>query len=377
MNASTTNAAGSIRGFSADLYRRVAGARGNLVLSPYSAAVALGMTLAGARGETADQISRVLHTGAGGESGIGALGLELISAGESDAEVTLDVANSVWAQQGLDWEQRFIGTLETDFKAALQQVAFDSDAAGAAERINAWVATQTHDKITELLSPDLLDEATRLVLVNAAYFKAAWAQPFHDRTVDRRFTTADGAAIKVPTMSQTLRRVGRRSGNGWQAVQLNFVGSRMAMALVLPDGAVGDLEDALDEELIGELQTPFDPVGSLQVQVPKWTFRFRQTLNEPLAGLGMPLAFDRENADFSGMTRDERLAISTVVQEAYVAVDEQGAEAAAATGVVAVRTAAVARPQTMIFDRPFLFLIFDRQTRVPIFIGRVADPRRG
>jgi serpin B len=178
-------------------------------------------------------------------------------------------------------------------------------------------------------------------------------------------------------MSQSMRRVGRRTGRGWQALQLDFVGGRMAMTLVLPDGPVTELEQSLDGPLISELVAPFDPVGSLQVQLPKWTFRSRYTLNSDLAALGMPSAFDRAAADFTGMTRDEPLAISTVVQEAFVAVDEQGAEAAAATGIVAVRTAALARPQTMIFDRPFLFLIFDRETGLPVFIGRVEDPRRG
>lgn len=376
VNTSTTGAAESIRGFTADLYRAVAGADGNLVLSPFSASVALAMTLAGARGETAEQIARVLHTGADAGSGIGSVGLDLVSAGESDADVTLDVANSVWAQEGLDWDRQFLGALESGFKAALQVAAFDTDAAAAADRINTWVAEQTHDKITELLTPGTLDEATRLALVNAAYFRAAWQQPFRDRTVDRPFTTADGSAIRVPTMSQTLRRVGRRTGAGWQAVQLDFVGGRMAMALVLPDGSVDALESALDTDLIADLIAPYDPVGSLQVQVPKWTFRSRHTLDGPLSGLGMPLAFDRQRADFSGMTTEEPVAISTVVQEAYVAVDEEGAEAAAATGAVAVAAAALARPQTLAFDRPFLFLIFDRQTGIPVFIGRVTDPRR-
>ncbi|WP_195909187.1 serpin family protein [Microlunatus sp. Gsoil 973] len=380
MSSTTPDATASIRQFTADLYARVATTPGNVVLSPYSAAIALAMTLAGARGETAEQISRVLHTpvddAISSAGAIGGLGPELSSAGRTDADVILDVANSVWAQQGLSWDQQFLSALETGFKVSLQQVDFDVDSHGAARRINAWVAEQTHNKITELFSPEMIDELTRLVLVNAAYFKAAWDQPFRDPTSDRRFTIADGTAVQVPTMSQTLRRVGRRSGDGWQAVRLDFVGGRMAMALVLPDGAVTDLEQTLDHRMIADLLGPYDPVGSLQVQVPKWTFRSRRTLNEDLAALGMPAAFDRDAADFSGMTGDEPLAISTVVQEAFVAVDEEGAEAAAATGIVAVRTAALARPQTMIFDRPFLFLIFDRQTGLPVFIGRVSDPRR-
>lgn len=343
------------------------------MVSPYSAAAALGMTLAGARTRTAEELGRVLHLAPDAGAALGDLGSELTAAGETSADVTLDIANSLWAQQDLDWRQDFLAALETGYKAAFQQVDFRTAAADAADRINSWVAGQTHDKITDLFSPGMLDDDTRLVLVNAAYFKAAWEHPFRDRTTDRPFTLADGRTVSVPTMSQSLRQVGLGSGAGWQAVQLDFVGGRMAMALVLPVGPLEELE--LSGERIGELLQPYGRVGSLRVQLPKWTFRSRFELNEPLAKLGMPLAFDKRSADFSGMTEAERLAISTVVQEAYVAVDEQGAEAAAATGVAAVRAAALARPRELIFDRPFLFMIFDRATRVPIFIGRVADPR--
>lgn len=344
--------------------------------SPYSAATALGMTLEGARGETATQIGRVLHVAPDGGSAFGKLGAEVAGAGETPAGVTLDLANSLWAQQDLGWKQEFLTVLETGYKAAFQQVDFKRDTSAAVDRINRWVAEQTHDKITELFSRGMLDDEARLVLVNAAYFKATWDQPFTDPTVDRRFTLADGSTVKLPTMSQTLKKVGVQEGPGWQALQLDFVGDRIAMALVLPDGPLADLEQSLTGAVIAELLKPYPTVGSLHVQLPKWSFRSRYELTEQLTRLGMPLAFDDRAADFSGMAAEERLVIGTVVQEAYVAVDERGAEAAAATGVGVVRAAALARPRELIFDRPFLFMIFDRQTRVPIFIGRVADPRR-
>jgi len=378
VSATRPAVAEAIRAFTADLYgtlARDAGGVVNLVASPYSAATALGMTLPGAAGETAEQIARVLHTAPDAAPLFGELGSELIGAAESSADVTLDVANSLWAQQDLDWSQDFLTSLETGYKAAFQQVDFRDAASAATERINSWVADQTHDKITELFTPGMLDKQTRLVLVNAAYFKAAWEHPFRDRAVDRAFTLADGRTVDVPTMSQSLRRVGLGSGAGWQAVQLDFVGGRIAMALVLPAGALEDLENQLSGDGIGELLEPYGQVGPLNVQLPKWTFRSRHELNDPLVELGMPLAFDHQSADFRRMTESERLVISTVIQEAYVAVDEQGAEAAAATGVAMIRAAALTRPGELIFDRPFLFMIFDRQTRVPIFIGRVADPR--
>ena len=385
MSAQQAAVAGSVRAFTAELYGLLASSAdagngagngsGNIVASPYSAAAALGMTLEGARGETAAQIGRVLHVSPDDGSAFGVLGAELAGAGETADGVTLDLANSLWAQQDLDWKQEFLTALETGYKAAFQQVDFKGNTGAAVDRINAWVAEQTHDKITELFRSGTLDADARLVLVNAAYFKATWEQPFTDQTVDRSFTLADGTTVKLPTMSETLKKVGLQEGPGWQALQLNFVGDRIAMALVLPDGPLADLEQSLSESFVAELLKPYRTVGSLHVQLPKWTFRSRYELTDQLTQLGMPLAFDRESADFSGMTADEPLVIGTVIQEAYVAVDEQGAEAAAATGAGMVRAAALARPRELIFDRPFLFMIFDRETRVPIFIGRVTDPR--
>ena len=370
----------SVRAFSADLFGALArathGAPANIVVSPYSAACALAMTLQGARGETAEQIARVLHLAADGGSAYGELGSELTSAAETTGEVSLDLANSVWAEQSLDWKQEFLAALETGHKAAFQRADFRTGSAAVADRINAWVAERTHDKITELFTPSMIDKDSRLVLVNAAYFKAAWQQPFQGPADDRPFTLADGNVVRVATMSQTFRRIGLAAGAGWQAVQLDFVGNRMAMALVLPDGPVDRLQQQLSGGSIRELLEPYEPVGALQVQLPKWSFHCRYELTDPLAELGMPLAFDQRSADFGQMTDDEPLVISTAVQEAYVAVDEQGAEAAAATGVGMVRAAALTRPRELIFDRPFLFMIFDRLTRVPIFIGRVSDPRR-
>ncbi|HEY9294330.1 MAG TPA: serpin family protein [Microlunatus sp.] len=370
-----TEAAGAIRDFTAELYRRVTEQDGNVVLSPYSAAAALGMVLSGARGRTADEIGAVLGTSdpAGYARGLAAVRSELADATGDD--LVLDLANAVWVQQGLDWNQDFLDILDHDHQSGLEQVDFAAGPAAAAKLINAWVAERTRDKITELFSPDAVDPLTRLVLVNAAYFKGAWATPFRGRTRPATFHRADGTTVEVPMMNQTFDRLRRARGDSWQGVCLDFAGGRFGMALVLPDPSVP--LDRVERQLAGagidDLLAEFGRGSSTALTLPRWRFRLRTELNDHLRALGMGSAFDLDSADFGAMSDDD-LAISTVVQEAYVAVDEEGAEAAAATGVAMVTRAALTRPEELIFDRPFLFMIFEQSLRLPLFIGRVADP---
>ncbi|QDP96912.1 serpin family protein [Microlunatus elymi] len=360
--------------FSADLYRIVAERAGNLVLSPYSVAAALAMVLTGARGETADQLGAVLHTSdpTSYARGLAAVREELAS-GTGD-DLVLDLANAVWAQQGLGWHQDYLDRLDHDHQAGLEQVDFAAAPAAAAKLINGWVAQRTRDKITELFTPDSIDPLTRLMLVNAAYFKGAWAEPFRGRTRPEPFHRADGSSVEVPMMSQTLR-LGRLRGDRWQGARLDFAGGRFAMALLLPDPDVSldGLEKRLTGRAIGDLRTGWDRGAQTLLKLPRWRFRLRTDLDDHLRALGLTAAFDLDRADFSLMA-DEELAIGTVVQEAYVAVDEEGAEAAAATGVAMVARASLARPEELIFDRPFLFVIFEQSLGLPLFIGRVADP---
>jgi len=239
------------------------------------------------------------------------------------------------------------------------------------------LSERTRERIPELLSPDVLSTSTRLTLVNALYLRAAWAWPFEEQlTRPETFTRSDGSRIQVPLMTSANRDVGYLAGDGWQAVDLPYAGSELAMAVVVPtEPDPRGLESLLDDRWLTSLVTGFVP-EPVVVRMPRWTFRLNTQLKDLLAGLGMPTAFGGQ-ADFSAMTRDTLLSISAVVHEAFVAVDERGTEAAAATAVVMYESAAVVGPtgqRTVTADHPFLFVIHDTRTGTPLFLGRVGDP---
>ena len=336
----------------ARLYAAVSAEAGNLAISPHSVAVALNLAAYGARGRTRDEIEAVV-AGAG----------QPVEGGEW---VELSSANRLFGQQGLTWQP--------DLQDLLTVVDYaDSDAARAA--INDWTSERTHERIPEIVPDGVLDEETLLVLVNALYLKAAWSDPFHETsTTDAAFHLADGTVVQVPTM---LGYVGAQvgAGEGWRSARLPYVGGTLAMTVVLPDrGRLADVEALVAErDWSAVLDAPSHE--RLELRLPRFTVRAAARLGELLAALGMPTAFT-DDADFSGLTVDEPLKISEVLHEAFVAVDEEGTEAAAATAVVMQRAGAMPQPPVpFVVDRPFLFAIHDLASGAPLFVGRVLDPR--
>jgi serpin B len=257
----------------------------------------------------------------------------------------------------------------------MRLVDYRADTEGARTRINTWTSEQTSGRIHELVPPDVLDGLTRLVLVNAVCLKAPWNQPFeHHLTRALPFTRADGSRVDVPTMTAGIDGVGYARGDGWQAAELRYAGNQLAMTVVLADhGTLPALEKHLDGDRLADMLQPQRSVGTLDLQLPRWTFRTGTPLREALTALGMPTAFGY-SADFSGMTVQVALYISAVLHEAFIAVDEFGTEAAAATAVVAAEASARPASVTMVVDRPFLFIIHDLATATPLFLGRVNDP---
>jgi serpin B len=387
--AATAEASRAVAGFTADLYRRIAvGAAANLVCSPYSVAVALGMALQGARGRTAEQLLRVLHapaaTGAAAArlaAGLGGLDQALASRTRTwpDGEgkpvhVELAPANSLWAQRDAAWQQPFLDVLAADFGAGVRLVDYRTRTEDARTAINAWVSGQTHTRIPTLIPPGVLDTLTRLVLVNALYLKAPWQTPFDPTGTGRHpFTRPDGSTVTVDLMQDTLNACGYAAGTGWTAVDLPYAGGQLALAVILPDpGRFATVETSLNPTWLAGLMSGFRP-ATVQVGLPRWTTRTQTSLKDVLVGLGMPDAFD-DAADFSGMTEQQRLQISAVLHEGFIAVDEKGTEAAAATAVAMAFMGAPTPNRRFIADRPFLFAIHDVPTGTPLFIGRVGDP---
>ncbi len=379
--ADPSAAADGMTAFGLALYRALAAEPGNLVFSPASIELALAMARAGAQGRTASQMDAVMHdvgTGANADS-LNALDAALASRNGTftDAEghplpVTLRIANAPFAQTGMPIESAYLDALASRFGAGLRLVDYERAPEVARGLINGWVSDTTNGKIAQLLAPGTLDTMTRLVLVNAIYLKAPWATPFDvERTVAGPFTLADGTTAQVPMMSAT-EALRYASGTGWQAVELPYLGDQLVLDVILPDDP-GSFGQALDPQVLSRI------TGSLasqevELSLPRFAATTQTDLAALLAGLGMPLAFDPDHADFSGITTAERLFIARVVHEATITVDEKGTEAAAATAVAMAASAMPAQPIVMRVDHPFLFVLRDRPTGAVLFLGRISDP---
>lgn len=379
----------SLDAFTTDLYRAAAAdSEENLVLSPYSVATALAMTLNGARGTTAAEMERVLRVDGldGFNRGMNALTRAVESrAGEHElpdggtGEVVVSTAGSIWGQQEVAWEREFLDVLAREYGAGLRLLDFRSDPDHAAGLVNDWVADRTDDKITDLVPAGTLSTDTRLVLVNAVHLKAPWEEPFEGDPETVPFELLGGEAVDVEMMSQMMTGASYAESNpgeaGWVAVRLPYLGSELAMAVVVPDDLAA-FEERLDGDVLRELLDRFDGAERpVRVVMPRWDLRSRLSLAEVLAELGMPSAFDPRQADLSGMTAEEQLFVSHVLHQAAITVDEQGTEAAAATGVVVGVTGLPAEPAEVVADRPFVFVLHDVATGAPMFVGRVTDPR--
>jgi serpin B len=355
-----------------------AGQGGNLVMSPVSVHLALGMALTGAGGRTATEMLAVLQ---GSDAvtlahGLNALSQSLagcaekVQVGDETVTVQFALADALFGQRGITWDPAFLDTLASDFGAGMRVVDFVKQTEQARQAINGWVSEVTRKTIPELIGAGTLNPMTRLALVNALYLKAPWASPFEaSQTVEGSFTRLDGRPVKVPFMHQSMA-AGYAEGGGWRAVRLDYVG-RLAMTLVLPDPGRDSLTTRLDgARLRAVLAAPQS--ATVELAMPTWRTRSALSLKDLLAGLGMPTAFT-DAADFGAMTSDEKLAISAVLHQGYIAVDEAGTEASAATAAV-MAVMAARRFAKVAFDRPFLYVLHDRETQTPLFIGRVADP---
>ena len=365
-----------------DLYRELRGT-GNLFFSPLSISMVLGMVSAGARGETLAQMEEVLHFDLDQDllhPAFNALdwlleGRQHVS-GDTGDGFTLNLVNSIWGQVGHTFLPEFLDTLAVFYKAGVRLTDFAADPEAARLAINAWVEEVTHDRIRELIKRGQITESTLLTLVNAVYFNAPWAFPFDEEdTAVEPFTLLDGTEVDVPLMYQTELH-GFTAGDGYQAVELDYNGHELSMVVVLPDeGSFADVEARLTpaflEEVVGGLSRE-----RLILSLPKFTFEWGETLNDSLATLGMTDAFDGGRADFSGIDGGRDFFIGLVIHKAFVAVDEAGTEAAAATAVVMVGASPTPPDYREVrVDRPFLFFIRDKETGSILFIGRVLDPR--
>ena len=381
--ADAREAGEALDAFGLDLYRALAPEQTNMVFSPTSIALALAMARAGARGQTAAEMDAVMHALASDDHAgwLNALDQELASRSRTSTDdmgqalpVTLRITNAPFAQQGMPLEAAYLETLAARYGAGLRLVDYRSATEEARRIINAWVDERTENRIPELLVEGVLTPLTRLTLVNAIYLKAPWQTPFAaEATEEGTFTRADGSTVEVPFMS-TSASLPHASGDGWQAVEIPYLGGSLALTLILPDDLAG-FERALTPDGLAAITSSLTDT-QVALALPRFGIESKAELTPILAALGMPTAFG-DAADFSGITAAERLAISDVVHQANIDVDEKGTEAAAATAVVMRESAMPTEPVTVRLDRPFLFALRDLPTGATLFLGRVGDPSIG
>jgi serpin B len=368
--------------FALELYRELAAddPTGNLFVSPYSISVALAMTLPGARGRTWDEMAAMLGATEGEEWHRGRNALDHHLGRDRPTidqlqPLELEITNSLWGQDGYPFRRDFLDLLARHYGTGLTIVDFATAWEAARAAINEWVEDATNERIVDLIPEGAIDDLTRLVLVNAIFFKANWFHQFDPAlTTDGEFRAPDGD-VTVPMMRQDIR-TGYGEGDGWQAIRLPYAGEASMVVIAPEHGRFDQIAGSLDASLLHEVQ------GSLRdslvdLTMPRFEIRSQFSLPDVLARLGMVEAFTppgaATGADFTGMVDVRELFVSDVVHQAFVAVDEEGTEAAAATAVIA-SLSSMPQPATLTLDRPFIFLIQDDQTGSILFVGQVNDP---
>jgi len=361
-------AAAGVNAFGFELHRQVAEPGANTVTSPLSVSVLLAMVAAGAGGATADEMVEVLGLEEPRDTRYAALLADL--AGESD--VTLSIANSLWAAQGYPFEDDYLTFVRETFGATLDEV--DLGSPQTAGRIDDWVDERTEgliDAIAEDLG--LPDPDAVLVLLNAVYFLGTWTTTFDEAdTLDVTFRLADGTEVEVPTMHRPDPNIETATGDGFTLARLPYgEDERFGMEVLLPDEDVplDDLLARLDATTWQQTIDSLTPATPSQLALPRFDLEWDQELTDALQALGMTSAFG--GGDFTPMSPANPW-LDTVVHKTYIRVDEQGTEAAAVTGGI---TKLSAGPPPFLVDRPFAFTVSDRQTGTILFLGTVHDPR--
>jgi serpin B len=372
--------------FAFDLYSRLAKDReyngSNLFFSPFSISSALAITYEGAKGKTADEIQSVFYFPAndtirrGGFAGLNA------GINSGDPSYSLRTANALWAEKTYPFLADYTSTAERYYSANTTNLDFKTRPEESRITINNWVENKTEDRIKDLIPAGSIDPMTRLVVTNAIYFKGNWVKQFDkNMTEDTDFRTAPGKTVQVPMMQRTDEDAVYlyAENNDLQMLSMpyeNTTGKKLSMIVLLPKrDNLTAAEASLSTDTLSALQ---QSAVSRRVMVyyPKFTLKTSYSLPDALGAMGMPTAFTR-NADFSGMDGTKNLYISDVIHQAFVDVNEEGTEAAAATAVIMKMAAAPGNPEPVpVFraDHPFVFLIQDDETGAILFMGRVVNP---
>ena len=380
--------------FAFDLYAQLRTQEGNLFFSPYSVSTALAMTWAGACGPTEQQMAQTLHfaecidpnTPAAREAFHSTFGqlIEQLNRQGRKGVYKLSVANALWGQKDFKFLESFIELNNRYYHAGLENVDFVNKTELTRQKINRWIEAETQGKIKDLIPPGALNARTRLVLTNAIYFKGDWAEQFDKKqTQDEPFYSSHEQTVQTPLMHRKGRyKYGKYVSNRYargvdvQILELPYKGNDLSMVVLLPEkGYLRPIEEDLSAETLTAWTSQLRS-QEVDVFLPKFKMTAQFSLARMLSAKGMPDAFDPGSADFSRMTGTKGLFISDVLHKAFVEVNEEGTEAAAATGVMMALSGAMGEPPVFRADRPFVFVIRDNATGSILFVGRVADPTK-
>ncbi len=372
----------SSNAFAVDLYRQLHAQPGNLFFSPESISTAFAMAYAGARGQTAAEMQSVFHFTLPPARLHPAMGALLTQMNAPHKDYELRVADALWAQQDASFLASYLKLTKDNYGAGFHRVNFKAAPEAVRDTINQWVEQQTNNKIQNLIGPGVLTPTTRLVLTNAIYFKGNWQDQFEKAdTQSEEFHLSPSQFV----MASLMHRTGSYSyydGGTFQALELPYAGGDLAMVVLLPKdvGGLPTLERSFTAASAGDWLQKLTPADKVILTFPRFTMTQQFELSSALSTMGMAQAFG-SSADFSGMTGKPDFTISAAIHKAYIDVNEQGTEAAAATAVVMRALAAHVpfdAPPPIVFraDHPFLFLIRDTKTGAILFMGRITDPTK-
>lgn len=363
--------------FAVGLYQTLRTVNDNLFFSPYSISAALAMTYAGARGETKRQMLNAMHFSLSQDKLHPAFSTlqDKLENAQKDGKIQLYIANSIWPSNEYPFKKEYLDLVKKNYKTEITPLDFKRQLEKSRSTINTWVEDKTRDKIKEIIQQGVLNELTRLVLVNAIYFKGNWESQFDKkRTRDKLFKVSRDRSVKTSMMYQK-GKFGYWADEDLQALEMLYIGKQLSMVILLPTRVDGlsKLEENLNIENL-RIWTSRLPKREVNIWLPKFKLTCDFRLDKALQEMGMVDAF-KDNADFSGMDGTDLLYISAVLHKAYIDVNEEGTEAAAATGV-AVAQKVIEQIYTFRADHPFLLLIQDNQTGSILFLGRVIDPTK-
>jgi serpin B len=367
--------------FAFDLYSKYKTEEGNIFISPYSISTALMMTYEGAKGQTAKEMQEVLYIPENAELRRNAVSQIYNELNKEDKPYKLSTANALWSQEKFQFRKDYIDLVEKYYGGSVTNLDFVGNKESSRLVINGWVEEQTNDKIKDLIPSGALTTDTRLVLTNAIYFKGKWVKQFNENeTKEQNFQIAQNNNIPVPMMQRADEKsiFNYAENNDVQLLELPYSGEDLSMLIILPKNSLENLENSFTLNQLSKWKESLAE-QRVNIYIPRFKFETKYFMEKILPGMGMPTAFSN-SSDFSGMEDDpsENLKIDNVVHQAFVEVNEEGTEAAAATAItiMAKATSVGSEPRIPTFraDHPFILIIQQKDTGNILFMGRVNNP---